>query len=93
MCKGVIDYKQIPKSLLNLRRAVLIFFLTLIGASFSILGVSVVSYNDFNANSDAVDQSIFLVSYLNNLRLSFRTLILVSQTRTSNTDLSKFLEV
>ena len=45
--KGSIDYKQIPKSLLNLRRAILLFFFTLIATSFSVLGVTMYQSNQF----------------------------------------------
>ncbi len=43
--KGALDLKQIPEQLQNLRRAILLFFLTLMGTSFAVLVASVVSNN------------------------------------------------
>eukprot|EP00347_Sterkiella_histriomuscorum_P023574 403334120 len=74
--KGAIDFKQIPRSLSNLKRAIVIFFCILIGTSFSVLAVTQIQNQQFLDDSTIVKGSIELGGILANLRLVFRMLLL-----------------
>ena len=45
--KRFIDIQAMPPALLNMRRAIVIFFLTLIASSLSVLAVTLVSHQSF----------------------------------------------
>ncbi|CDW85117.1 pas domain s-box family protein [Stylonychia lemnae] len=74
--KGAIDFNQTPKSLSNLRKAIVIFFCILIGTSFSVLGVTQVQNKQFIEDSAIVEASISLGGILAYSRLVFRILLL-----------------
>lgn len=65
-----------PPALLNMRRAIVIFFITLIASSLSVLAVTLVSHESFQEDMNQIITSIDLVSNLANLRLTFRLLLI-----------------
>ncbi|CDW85118.1 pas domain s-box family protein [Stylonychia lemnae] len=73
--KQIIDFQKIPQSILNVRRAIILFFMTLAATSFAMLAVSIVSNDQFKADQDQVQRSIYLVGQLANMRLTFRLLV------------------
>eukprot|EP00347_Sterkiella_histriomuscorum_P022596 403337887 len=74
--KAAIDLKHTPQTLVNLKKAILIFFCILVGTSFSVLGVNQIQYKQFQDDSAIVKSSIILGGILANLRLVLRTLLL-----------------
>ena len=73
--KNTIDFKTMPASLMNLKRAIYVFFLILIATSVAILSVSIKSNHDFDIESESVRKSITILKDLADIRLSFRLLI------------------
>ena len=56
--KGLIDLKVIPQSLINLRRALILFFLTILSTAVALLAVSYNSNIQFKKDSVIIENAI-----------------------------------
>eukprot|EP00347_Sterkiella_histriomuscorum_P010786 403374925 len=72
--KQIIDFQTIPQSIQNVRRAIIMFFMTIAATSFAVLAVSLISNNQFKSDQTSVRNSIYLIGQLANIRLTFRML-------------------
>lgn len=76
--KATLNIDSVPLSLLNLRRAIILFFLTLMATSFSLLAVIQVSYSNFSNQMQTVQQALLINNYQTDLRLTYMMMLMIS---------------
>ncbi|CDW91798.1 UNKNOWN [Stylonychia lemnae] len=73
--KQLIDENEVPRSLQNLKKAIYIFFLILIGTSFSVLAVNQIQNQQFQKDSAIVTHAITIAGNFNYQRLAYRMML------------------
>ncbi|CDW71958.1 UNKNOWN [Stylonychia lemnae] len=82
--KNMLDFKKLPQSLVNLKRAVIIYFVVMISTSIAMLTVTLVSHHQFHEDQEMTKNTIYIDRELSNLRLSYRMLIFVAQRKNNS---------
>eukprot|EP00347_Sterkiella_histriomuscorum_P017918 403347480 len=77
--KNMLDFKKLPQSLVNLKRAIILFFMVMMATAIAMLTVTLVSHHEFHGDQETTKNCIFINRELANLRLSFRMLVFIAQ--------------